>query len=154
MLQMRVRHRGHLRMAISPAYAPARRSLTDHDRPSGQWAHGQVADPDSGPAHDCKLPGFWDHPAGLDDTCHRLAYDVYITDGCDWPEAGGDDGPPATPSGRSQADGQSVIRGVLQKDAFLVFRALCRLSIRSSDSAAATDVSAARGKVRHTSLYG
>lgn len=65
-----------------------------------------------------------------------------------WTKSGaGDQVLPASPSDRSQGDGQSVIRGVLQKDAFLVFRALCRLSIRSSDSAAATDLSAARGKV-------
>lgn len=37
---------------------------------------------------------------------------------------------------------------VLAKDAFLVFRALCKLSIRSSESSTGTDPTAVRGKVR------
>jgi hypothetical protein len=37
---------------------------------------------------------------------------------------------------------------VLQKDGFLVFRALCKLSIRTSDSATVSDPTAIRGKVR------
>lgn len=36
----------------------------------------------------------------------------------------------------------------LQKDAFLVFRALCKLSIRSTDSAPGSEVTTIRGKVR------
>ncbi|GFH25081.1 brefeldin A-inhibited guanine nucleotide-exchange 2-like, partial [Haematococcus lacustris] len=36
---------------------------------------------------------------------------------------------------------------VLEKDAFLVFRALCKLSIRTSDTATAQDPTAVRGKV-------
>ncbi|KAG2485588.1 hypothetical protein HYH03_015653 [Edaphochlamys debaryana] len=36
---------------------------------------------------------------------------------------------------------------VLQRDAFLVFRALCKLSIRTNDTTAATDPTAVRGKV-------
>jgi hypothetical protein len=36
---------------------------------------------------------------------------------------------------------------VLQKDGFLVFRALCKLSIRTSDSATVSDPTAIRGKV-------
>jgi hypothetical protein len=37
--------------------------------------------------------------------------------------------------------------GLLLKDAFLVFRALCKLSIRTSDSATVQDPTALRGKV-------
>lgn len=36
---------------------------------------------------------------------------------------------------------------VLQKDAFLVFRALCKLSIRTADASSGTDLTAIRGKV-------
>lgn len=36
---------------------------------------------------------------------------------------------------------------ILQKDAFLVFRALCKLSIRTSDSATMSDPTAVRGKI-------
>lgn len=39
--------------------------------------------------------------------------------------------------------------GLLLKDAFLVFRALCKLSIRTSDSATVQDPTAVRGKVGH-----
>ncbi len=37
---------------------------------------------------------------------------------------------------------------VLAKDAFLVFRALCKLSIRTADATTHTDLTALRGKVR------
>ena len=37
---------------------------------------------------------------------------------------------------------------MLAKDAFLVFRALCKLSTRSSESSAGADPTAIRGKVR------
>ena len=37
---------------------------------------------------------------------------------------------------------------VLAKDAFLVFRALCKLSIRTADASTHTDLTALRGKVR------
>ena len=43
-----------------------------------------------------------------------------------------------------------AIDGILQKDAFLVFRALCKLSVRSSETATGTDPTAVRGKVRAT----
>lgn len=36
---------------------------------------------------------------------------------------------------------------MLSKDAFLVFRALCKLSTRTSESAAGTDPTQVRGKV-------
>jgi brefeldin A-inhibited guanine nucleotide-exchange protein len=36
---------------------------------------------------------------------------------------------------------------VLQKDAFLVFRALCKLSIKTADASSGTDLTATRGKV-------
>ena len=39
------------------------------------------------------------------------------------------------------------VESVLQKDAYLVFRALCKLSIRSSDNSAGTDLTVLRGKV-------
>ena len=42
-----------------------------------------------------------------------------------------------------------VGHGVLQKDAFLVFRALCKLSIRTSDGTTGTDLTSIRGKVLH-----
>jgi brefeldin A-inhibited guanine nucleotide-exchange protein len=37
---------------------------------------------------------------------------------------------------------------LLHKDAFLVFRALCKLSIRTSDLVTVSDPTAVRGKVR------
>ena len=37
---------------------------------------------------------------------------------------------------------------MLAKDAFLVFRALCKLSIRTADATTHTDLTALRGKVR------
>ena len=40
---------------------------------------------------------------------------------------------------------------VLAKDAFLVFRALCKLSIRTADATTHTDLTALRGKVRRPS---
>jgi hypothetical protein len=43
---------------------------------------------------------------------------------------------------------------VLLRDAFLVFRALCKLSIRTSDSATLQDPTAVRGKVRRGWLPG
>lgn len=45
---------------------------------------------------------------------------------------------------RTQA---ASIESTLQKDAYLVFRALCKLSIRSSDSSAGSDLTVLRGKV-------
>ena len=39
------------------------------------------------------------------------------------------------------------IEVTLQKDAYLVFRALCKLSIRSSDNSASADLTVMRGKV-------
>ena len=42
---------------------------------------------------------------------------------------------------------------VLAKDAFLVFRALCKLSTRSSESSAGTDPTAIRGKVHCRTSY-
>ncbi len=39
------------------------------------------------------------------------------------------------------------MEAALQKDAFLVFRALCKLSVRASETAAGTDMTAIRGKV-------
>lgn len=48
--------------------------------------------------------------------------------------------------GRSASEAART--AVLQKDAFLVFRALCKLSIRTSDTATVQDPTAARGKVR------
>lgn len=41
---------------------------------------------------------------------------------------------------------------VLQKDAFLVFRALCKLSIRTADASSGTDLTAIRGKVSFCDL--
>ena len=41
------------------------------------------------------------------------------------------------------------MESLLQKDAYLVFRALCKLSIRSSDNSAGTDLTVLRGKVGH-----
>ena len=38
----------------------------------------------------------------------------------------------------------------LQKDAFLVFRALCKLSVRASETATGTDMTAIRGKASRT----
>jgi brefeldin A-inhibited guanine nucleotide-exchange protein len=41
----------------------------------------------------------------------------------------------------------SGLASVLQKDAFLVFRALCKLSIRSADATSASEVTTLRGKI-------
>eukprot|EP00873_Tetraselmis_striata_P021183 jgi/Tetstr1/441447/TSEL_029692.t1 len=80
------------------------------------------------------------------------------------PEAeGGSDGAeaPAVPTGRKTSDSIGIITGpdvppqqparpssaVLQKDAFLVFRALCKLSIKTADGGQGADPMAIRGKV-------
>ena len=54
------------------------------------------------------------------------------------------------PVGGTSAGGprQLSVAAQLQKDAFLVFRALCKLSIRSSDAAPGSEVTTIRGKVR------
>ena len=44
------------------------------------------------------------------------------------------------------------IESILAKDAYLVFRALCKLSIRSSDNSAAGDLTVLRGKVHFAFL--
>lgn len=46
------------------------------------------------------------------------------------------------------AAGAGQGRALLLKDAFLVFRALCKLSIRTSDTVTVSDPTAVRGKVR------
>lgn len=47
-----------------------------------------------------------------------------------------------------------TVASQLQKDAFLVFRALCKLSIRSTDSAPGSELTTIRGKVRgRAALY-
>ncbi len=48
-----------------------------------------------------------------------------------------------TPSSAKAA----ALDGVLQKDAFLAFRALCKLSIKTADASSGTDLTATRGKV-------
>jgi brefeldin A-inhibited guanine nucleotide-exchange protein len=50
--------------------------------------------------------------------------------------------PGASASGR-----QLSVAAQLQKDAFLVFRALCKLSIRSTESAPGSEITTIRGKV-------
>jgi brefeldin A-inhibited guanine nucleotide-exchange protein len=65
------------------------------------------------------------------------------------PPLGAPGGPPvaSTPqSARTQA-----LDPVLQKDAFLVFRALCKLSIKTADASSGTDLTATRGKVQSCS---
>lgn len=47
----------------------------------------------------------------------------------------------------------NYMTAVLAKDAFLVFRALCKLSTRSSESSAGTDPTAIRGKVHCRTSY-
>ena len=49
--------------------------------------------------------------------------------------------------GSQMPSNRQGVESVLQKDAFLVFRALCKLSIRSSDAGGSTEVTALRGKV-------
>jgi brefeldin A-inhibited guanine nucleotide-exchange protein len=48
---------------------------------------------------------------------------------------------------------QVTVASQLQKDAFLVFRALCKLSIRSTDSAPGSEITTIRGKVRAGLLH-
>ncbi|KAL0051487.1 hypothetical protein WJX82_008426 [Trebouxia sp. C0006] len=70
------------------------------------------------------------------------------------PEAVANGLPPALPSEKQpyqapklSATAQFQMEAALQKDAFLVFRALCKLSVRASETAAGTDMTAIRGKV-------
>ena len=44
--------------------------------------------------------------------------------------------------------GAAAINSILQKDAYLVFRALCKLSIRSPDGSTGADLTVLRGKAR------
>ena len=66
-------------------------------------------------------------------------------------DAGAAGGPaPAASLAPSALDGEAhdaAIDAILQKDAFLVFRALCKLSIRTADVSSGTDLTAIRGKV-------
>jgi brefeldin A-inhibited guanine nucleotide-exchange protein len=52
-----------------------------------------------------------------------------------------------TASGGAGEDGGGGLAATLQKDAFLVFRALCKLSTRSPDAAPASELATVRGKV-------
>lgn len=52
----------------------------------------------------------------------------------------------ASTAGAAAGDHGSL-RSVLEKDAFLVFRALCKLSIRSADATAASEATTLRGKI-------
>ncbi|KAL0026445.1 hypothetical protein WJX79_010345 [Trebouxia sp. C0005] len=70
------------------------------------------------------------------------------------PEAIANGLPSAAPSEKQpyqapklSATAQFQMEATLQKDAFLVFRALCKLSVRASETAAGTDMTAIRGKV-------
>lgn len=54
---------------------------------------------------------------------------------------------PAHQAPKLSATAQVQMEAALQKDAFLVFRALCKLSVRASETAAGTDMTAIRGKV-------
>jgi len=70
------------------------------------------------------------------------------------PEAIANGLPPAAPSEKQpyqapklSPTAQFQMEAALQKDAFLVFRALCKLSVRASETAAGTDMTAIRGKV-------
>lgn len=55
---------------------------------------------------------------------------------------------PMHASPRGSSSKVAATDAVLQKDAFLVFRALCKLSIRTADASSGTDLTAIRGKVR------
>lgn len=54
---------------------------------------------------------------------------------------------PAHQAPKLSASAQVQMEAALQKDAFLVFRALCKLSVRASETATGTDMTAIRGKV-------
>ena len=55
--------------------------------------------------------------------------------------------PSAAPAAGKTASAAAAMESMLQKDAFLVFRALCKLSVRSSEAPTGTDLTAVRGKV-------
>lgn len=48
------------------------------------------------------------------------------------------------------ASAQVQMEAALQKDAFLVFRALCKLSVRASETVTGTDMTAIRGKASYS----
>lgn len=56
--------------------------------------------------------------------------------------------PPTSTAGPAAAAANGSVTAPLLKDAFLVFRALCKLSIRTSDTVTVSDPTAVRGKVR------
>ena len=58
-----------------------------------------------------------------------------------------DQAPSAHQAPKLSASAQAQMEAALQKDAFLVFRALCKLSVRASETATGTDMTAIRGKV-------
>ncbi len=65
--------------------------------------------------------------------------------------AGGGPAPAASLAAPGSPDSEAraaAIDAILQKDAFLVFRALCKLSIRTADASSGTDLTAIRGKAR------
>ncbi len=62
--------------------------------------------------------------------------------------AGAAEGAHQDPHGGTPSTAKAAaLDSVLQKDAFLVFRALCKLSIKTADASSGTDVTATRGKV-------
>jgi len=70
--------------------------------------------------------------------------------------AGGGPAPAASLAAPGSPDSEAraaAIDAILQKDAFLVFRALCKLSIRTADASSGTDLTAIRGKARVALLW-
>ena len=92
-------------------------------------------------------------------TCHVLGTDIQSV--CAGPAEGAaasalpngaaaplpSDQAPAHQAPKLSASAQVQMEAALQKDAFLVFRALCKLSVRASETATGTDMTAIRGKV-------
>lgn len=96
--------------------------------------HGALSDDeDAGPPSTSSASGAPGGPAGSTPTPTSAAMTVLVIGG----PLGG---PRNSPS-------ETARTAVLQKDAFLVFRALCKLSIRTSDTATVQDPTAVRGKV-------
>ncbi len=50
----------------------------------------------------------------------------------------------------TEIPGRIPVAALLEKDAFLVFRALCKLSVRTSEAAGVNDATTSRGKVSIT----
>ena len=105
-----------------------------------QQSEGQEADASAAAAAASPAPSGGGTPGGGAGEAAAAGYAHSATSDATMGHLGAEPG--ASASGR-----QLSVAAQLQKDAFLVFRALCKLSIRSTESAPGSEITTIRGKV-------